>query len=119
MAQPFQLGQQERLAHLAGQSVEQAIDFDQGFQRQGAAFRRWRLPGLAGMQRVQIGAFDVAAAEQIDHQTMRDRHQIGARLAAGMGLAGAQQHFQIGVVGQVRGIERQPVFLRSQSRSQE
>ena len=29
MAQPFQLGQQERLAHLAGQSVEQAIDFDQ------------------------------------------------------------------------------------------
>ncbi|KAG1243628.1 hypothetical protein G6F65_022288 [Rhizopus arrhizus] len=108
MAQAFQLCQQERLAHLGRQSVEQAVDFDQRFQCQGAALGRWRERVFDQRQAVQIRAFDVAAAEQIDHQAVRDGRQIGTRLAHGARVVIPHQHFQVGVVGQVGRVERAP-----------
>ncbi|MNY34113.1 hypothetical protein D3C86_1684280 [compost metagenome] len=103
--QPFQLRQQKRLAHLGGQPVKQAVDFQQRFQCQGAAFGRRRVRVLNQRQAVQIGTFDIAAAKQVHHQAVSNGRQIGARLAQDARVVLADQHFQVGVVGQVGCIE--------------
>ena len=59
VTQAFQLRQQERLAHLGRQAVKQPVDFDQRFQRQGAALGRWRERVFDQRQAIQIRAFDV------------------------------------------------------------
>ncbi|MNO98086.1 hypothetical protein D3C76_898200 [compost metagenome] len=99
------LGQQEDPFRLRRQAVQQAVQFHQGFQDDGACFLTRRFGLRQRGQGLEVGAFDILAPVMVGQYAFGHRGEEGSGLEEGRLLPG-QQYTEESVLRQVGGILR-------------